>query len=150
MFWEFPPAVPSLVVLQSRHDSGNCIISCQLRTAISNSGMWNSISQGSSCLPTMSTSGTPSSVSLGICCLRYHSQCQTDHRQWGMRQGTATARSSRLHFSLQTWLNIQTTLPGRCNFILVSCRFDWGARLNETGAAAPAEDGIYNRAAPPG
>lgn len=66
MLWEFPPAVPSTGLLQSRHDSSNCIIFCQLCAAIANSKLWNSISWASSCLPTMSTSGTPSSVSLGV------------------------------------------------------------------------------------
>lgn len=123
-FGEFPAAVLLLVVHQSRHDSGNRSIFSQLRAAIAISGLWNSISRASSCLPTVSTSGSPSSVSLGVCCLRYPSQCQTDHRQRGTREAMATPASSRLHFSLQTGLNIQATLPARFHFILVSYRFD--------------------------
>lgn len=122
-FGEFPAAVLSLVVHQSRHDSGNRSIFSQLRAAIAISGLWNSISRASSCLPTVSTSGSPSSISLGVCCLRYPSQCQTDHRQRGTREAMATPVSSR-HFSLQTGLNIQATLPAHCHFILVSYRFD--------------------------
>lgn len=84
-----------------------------------------------------------------FCCLRYHSQCQTDHRQWGTWEGLATPEPSRLHHLLQIGLGIQTTFPGRRNFILVLCQFDWRGRLNEqTGVAAAAGDGIWNWTAP--
>lgn len=41
-------------------------VPASLCAAIANSKLWNSMSWASSCLPTMSTSGTPSSVSLGV------------------------------------------------------------------------------------